>query len=121
MKPEQITTVYYNSACPVCDGGICKQRARMTDRNVEWVDVHAQPEVASQLGIDLEALRERLHVRDAQGEMQIGDLALAELAAQTRGQHIFAWIARRFHFLTGPIYNLFAHYLYRWNRRRGHW
>ena len=57
MKPEQITTVYYNSACPVCDGGICKQRARMTDRNVEWVDVHAQPEVASELGIDLEALR----------------------------------------------------------------
>ena len=93
----------------------------MMASNVEWVDVHGRPEVATQLGIDLEALRERLHVRDVHGVMQVGDLALAELAAQTRGQHIFAWILRRLHFFTQPLYNLFARYLYRWNRRRGHW
>ena len=121
MQPNQVTTVYYNSACPVCDAGICKQRARMADSNVEWVDVHTQPEVPAMLGIELNALRERLHVLDARGVMQVGDLAFAELAAQTRGQHFFAWVVRRFHFLTGPIYNLFARYLYCWNRRRGHW
>jgi len=93
----------------------------MLDSNVDWVDVHAQPEVAAQLGIDLETLRERLHVADARGVMQVGDLALAELASQTRGQKFLACTLRRFHFLTGPVYNLFARYLYRWNRKRGHW
>ena len=121
MEPKQITTVYYNSACPVCNAGICRQRARIASSEVDWVDVHNRPEVAVELGIDLETIRERLHVRDAHGVMQVGDLALAELAAKTRGQHIFAWIARRFHFLTGPIYNFVARYLYRWNRKRGHW
>jgi predicted DCC family thiol-disulfide oxidoreductase YuxK len=120
MEPDQIT-VYYNSACPVCDAGICQQRARMVGSRVEWVDVHNQPELASQLGIALEAMRERLHVRDAKGEIQVGDLALAELAARTRSQHLWAWVIRRFHFLTGPLYTLFARWLYRWNRRRGHW
>ncbi len=121
MQADQITTVYYNSACPVCNAGISKQRARMLGSNVAWVDVHAQPEVASQLGIDLEAIRERLHLVNAHGVMHVGDLALAELASQTRGQQFFACFLRRLHFLTGPIYNLFARYLYRWNRKRGHW
>ena len=121
MQADQITTVYYNSACPVCNAGICKQRERMAGSKVDWVDVHTRPEIAKQLGIELEAIRERLHVRDIQGVIQVGDLALAELAAQTRGQHFFAWIARRLHFLTGPIYNFVARHLYRWNRRRGHW
>lgn len=121
MQPDQVTTVYYNSACPVCDAGICKQRARMTDSNVAWVDVHKQPEMATALGIDLDAIRERLHVRDALGVMQVGDLAFAELAAQTHGQHFLALIVRKLHFLTGPMYNIFARFLYSWNRRRGHW
>ena len=120
MEPHQIT-VYYNSACPVCDAGICQQRARMAGSKIDWVDVHTQPERASQLGIDLEVIRERLHVRDANGAMQVGDLAFAELAARTRGQHAWAWILRRFHFITGPLYNLVARLLYSWNRRRGHW
>ena len=121
MQADQITTVYYNSACPVCDAGICKQRERMAGGKVDWIDVHTRPEIAKHLGIELEAIRERLHVRDIHGVMQVGDLALAELAALTRGQHFLAWIARRLHFLTGPIYNFVARYLYRWNRRRGHW
>jgi predicted DCC family thiol-disulfide oxidoreductase YuxK len=118
VEPERIT-VYYNSACPVCDAGICHLRARMA-AGVDWVDVHTQPEVAAQLGIELEAIRERLHVRDAQGLMQVGDLALAQLASRSHSQ-FWAQLIRRFHFLSGPLYQLFARLLYRWNRRRGHW
>lgn len=115
------TIVYYNSACPVCDAGICYQRQRMQGQAVEFVDVHAQPDIARELGIDLELLRERLHVRDAGGQMQVGADAFAALMAHTRGQRPLARLARPFRWLTGPLYKLAARLLYRWNRRRGSW
>jgi predicted DCC family thiol-disulfide oxidoreductase YuxK len=115
------TTVYYNSACPVCDAGICYQRARMDVAKVDFIDVNARPEVAAALGIDLETLRERLHVRDAQGHMQVGDQALAALWVQTRGQRWLATLIARLRWLTGPLYKLVARCLYRWNRARGNW
>jgi predicted DCC family thiol-disulfide oxidoreductase YuxK len=115
------TTVYYNSACPVCDAGVCYQRKRMQGQAVQFVDVHARPEIAQELGIDLELLRERLHVRDAGGRMQVGADAFTTLMAHTRGQRRLAWLARRLRWLTGPLYKVAARLLYRWNRRRGSW
>ncbi|ATQ77844.1 thiol-disulfide oxidoreductase [Massilia violaceinigra] len=84
-------------------------------------DVHAEPELAAQLGIDIEQLRERLHVRDASGRMLSGDRAFAALWAATPGQRWLARLVRSMSWLTGPLYKLFARLLYRWNRRRGHW
>ena len=118
---QPTTTVYYNSACPVCEAGICYQRAQMQGRAVEFVDVHTQPGVAEQLGIDLEFLRERLHVRDAEGHMQTGERAFAALMAQTPSQRWLARLTRPLRLLTGPLYNVVARLLYRWNRRRGNW
>ena len=39
-------SVYYNSACPVCNAGIGAQRRRMQSCNVdvEWIDIHRNPE-----------------------------------------------------------------------------
>ena len=121
MMSESKTTVYYNSACPVCDAGICYQRKQMLESAVEFVDVHTHPEVAAELGIDLETLRERLHVRDSAGRLIIGDRAFVSLWAQTRGQRWMARLARPFSALTGPLYKMIARLLYRWNRSRGHW
>ena len=118
-KPH--TTVYYNSACPVCDAGICYQRKQMQGCEVDFVDVHTHPDVAEELGIDLELLRERLHLRDANGEMQVGERAVTALMAQTPGQRWLAWVARPLRRLTAPLYNVFARWLYRRNRRRGNW
>jgi predicted DCC family thiol-disulfide oxidoreductase YuxK len=115
------TTVFYNSACPVCDAGICYQRGKMQDSDVRFVDVHAHPEVAQELGIDLETLRERLHVRAADGTLQVGDQAFTLLASRTPGQRWMAALARPVPWLTGPLYKIVARLLYRWNRRRGHW
>lgn len=114
-------TVYYNSACPVCDAGIRRQRGKMHDCAVNWVDIHARPELAQELGVDIESLRERLHVRDAAGKMHVGDRALALLWSQTSGQRGLAWLTRRFGWLSRPFYNSVARGLYRWNRLRGHW
>ncbi|MES2320364.1 MAG: DUF393 domain-containing protein [Pseudomonadota bacterium] len=119
--PLPTTTVYYNSACPVCDAGICYQRARMQDSAVEWVDVHGRPELAAEMGIDLELMRERLHVRDPAGQLHVGAPGFTLLWSQTRGQRWLAWLMRPFAWLTGLLYNTIARQLYRWNRRRWHW
>jgi predicted DCC family thiol-disulfide oxidoreductase YuxK len=115
------STVYYNSACPVCDAGIRRQRGQMQDCAVDWVDVHARPELAQELGVDIELLRERLHVRDAAGRMHVGDRAFATLWLQTPGRRWLARLTRAFGWLAGPFYNSVARGLYRWNRLRGHW
>jgi predicted DCC family thiol-disulfide oxidoreductase YuxK len=114
-------TVYYNSACPVCEAGICYQRQRMQGQAVDFVDVHTRPEIAQELGIDLELLRERLHVRDAGGQLHVGADAVTTLMAHTRGQRLLASLARPLRFVTVPLYKLAARMLYRWNRRRGSW
>jgi predicted DCC family thiol-disulfide oxidoreductase YuxK len=117
------TTVYYNSACPVCDAGIRAQKDRMQGCAVEWVDVHRNPAAVAELGASLEQVRERLHVKDSSGQIQVGAPALAELWSQTPGQRWWAHIARAP--LLGAFarlsYNLFARLLYRWNRRHGRW
>lgn len=116
-----ITTVYYNSACPVCDAGIRDQRGRMQACNIKWVDVHTEPCAVAEINSELEAVRERLHVRNADGELLVGEQALASLWAQTSGRRWLAWLTLRLNFLTRPLYNFIAKHLYRWNRRRGHW
>jgi predicted DCC family thiol-disulfide oxidoreductase YuxK len=107
--------VYYNSACPICDAGIKDQRRRMEGcglKNIEWVDVHAHPEMVSELGASLEEVRERLHVKDSDGRISVGSDAFTHLWSQTHGQR---WLA------TVLLYNLFARLLYRWNIAKKNW
>lgn len=120
------TRVYYNSACPVCNAGIRGQRGRMQAcgiADVEWIDVHANPAAAKDIGAPLEAVRERLYVRDAAGRLNIGIDAFSALFAQTPRQR---WLGRLLrlpliHLLARGAYNAFARGLYRWNRARRRW
>jgi predicted DCC family thiol-disulfide oxidoreductase YuxK len=118
--------VYYNSACPVCRAGIEDQSCRMAAQgvdDVEWLDVHANPALAREIGVDLETVRERLHVRGADGALRVGSDAFATLFARTRGQR---WLGK---VLTLPLlrslarlsYNVFARGLYKWNRAKRRW
>jgi predicted DCC family thiol-disulfide oxidoreductase YuxK len=119
--------VYYNSACPVCEAGIegqqCALRERGRGGEVEWIDVHREPERASEVGVELETVRERLHVVGADGALRIGTDAFAVLYGATRGREGLARL------LTLPIlrqlstlaYNVFARLLYWWNRALRHW
>lgn len=123
---SKVCKVYYNSACPVCKAGIQAQRRRMEAlgvRDVEWIDVHAHPEAVSEVGAPLEQVRERLHVRNAGGELDVGADALARLWTHTPGQR---WLGRLWQLpVLRPVvqwtYNVFARGLYRWNRARKHW
>lgn len=118
--------VYYNSACPVCKAGIEDQQGRMTAQgitDIEWLDVHARPELAKEVGADLESVRERLHVKSVGGSIRVGADAITTLFEQTRGQK---WLARLLklpviRWAAARAYNGFARLLYRWNRAKGHW
>ncbi|HZC03929.1 MAG TPA: DUF393 domain-containing protein [Gammaproteobacteria bacterium] len=101
-------------ACPVEACGI---------KDIEWVDVHTNPEAVSEVGASLEQVRERLHVKDSDGQLNVGADAFTRLWSQTRGQR---WLAKLLRLpvlkqLTHLAYNVFARLLYRWNRAKGHW
>jgi predicted DCC family thiol-disulfide oxidoreductase YuxK len=118
--------VYYNSACPVCNAGIKEQRRRMEAsgiKDIEWVDVHAQPEAVAEVEASLEQVRERLHVKRQDGRIEVGADAFTQLWSQTPRQR---WLAKLFRLpllkqLSRLVYDAFARRLYRWNRAKKHW
>ncbi len=115
--------VYFNSACPVCRTGVEWQQGRASSCEIEWIDVHNAPEAIADVGAQLEDVRERLHVRDAEGQILVGADAVA-FVMRTRPRQ--RWLGR---LLTLPLvrpvmrwaYDAFARVLYRWNRRKGRW
>lgn len=120
------TKVYYNSACPVCNAGINDQRQRMEKcgvNDVEWVDVHNNPDRVAEVNNSLEQVRERLYVKGDHGEIDIGIDAFIHLWQQTPGQR---WLAKLFQWpiirpIARLVYNGFAKLLYRWNLVLKHW
>jgi predicted DCC family thiol-disulfide oxidoreductase YuxK len=118
-------SVYYNSACPVCNAGIGAQRRRMQSCNVdvEWIDIHRNPERLTAIGASREFVRERLHVVDDAGVMRVGAEAFGALWSRTPRQEFLATLIRApgIKVVVGRAYNVFAAGLYRWNRWRGRW
>ena len=119
---QHTTTVYYNSACPVCDAGIRHHKACIDPSAVQWVDVHSNPEAAQALGIPVEAVRERLHVVSNDHTL-VGAEAVAAMWHITPGRrwlaNLLRWAGVRW--VSGWLYNRFASVLYRWNLRKRHW
>jgi predicted DCC family thiol-disulfide oxidoreductase YuxK len=114
-------TIYYNSACPVCDAGVCAMKSRTSGENAEWIDVHQAPELLTPLGLKLEDVRERLHMVDTDGRVQVGAPAIA---AAWSLQSRWGWLAKPMSWyglrtLSEWAYDRFARQLYRWNRRQG--
>lgn len=117
--------VYYNSACPVCNAGIEGQKRRMQGCgvDVDWIDIHRNAEAVREIGADREFVRERLHVVDEKGQLQIGADAFRALWRHTPGQKALARLLR----LPGAphaarwLYNAFARALYLRNRAARRW
>ncbi|MES2670405.1 MAG: DUF393 domain-containing protein [Pseudomonadota bacterium] len=115
--------VYFNSACPVCRTGVEWQQGQASSCEIEWIDVHAMPEAIADVGAGLEDVRERLHVRDAEGRVLVGADAVAFVMGTRPGQRVLGrlsalpWVRP----LMRWGYNEFARILYRWNRDKGRW
>ena len=119
--------VWYNTHCPVCRTGIDRQRNRLLRAvkagTIEFRNINLEPEALTNFGIDIEAVRRRLHGMDEKGRLFIGIDCAIEIWRRTPGE---AWIARlletsMIHQLAQWTYNCFADHLYAWNRRKGHW
>lgn len=117
--------VYYNSACPVCNAGIAGQKQRMEEAagQVDWIDIHRDPDAVGEIGASCEFVRERLHVVDEKGAVRVGPEAFGVLWRNTRGQKHWSRV------IGLPVirtvarwgYNAFAALLYRWNRAMKRW
>src|SRR6266540_1091194 len=119
--------VWYNTRCPVCDGGINRQRNKLIDAvkagTIEFRDINLEPEALAAHGASLEDIRRRLHATDQDGRLLVGADVAIEVWRRTPGE---GWLAA---LLGNPVmrpvtrfaYDRFADLLYAWNRRRGHW
>ncbi|MBC8049602.1 MAG: DUF393 domain-containing protein [Chitinophagales bacterium] len=120
-------TVWYNTKCPVCDAGIDWQRNRLVaaarSGAIAFRDINLEPEALARFGASIEDVRKRLHGVDAAGSLFVGADCASEMWLRTPGD---AWLGR---LTKAPVirsvarvaYNGFAHLLYVWNRRKGHW
>lgn len=86
MTDRPVATVYFNSACPVCRTGIEWQQGQASSCEIEWIDVHGTPEAVADVGAELDDVRERLHVRDAEGRILVGADAVAFVMGSSPGQ-----------------------------------
>jgi predicted DCC family thiol-disulfide oxidoreductase YuxK len=120
-------TVWYNTRCPVCNGGIDWQRNKLLNAvrsgRIAFKDINEQPDALAAYGASLDDIRRRLHATDAAGRLIVGaDVAIAIWQA-TPGE---GWLATLFGNpvilpVTRFAYDRFADMLFTWNRRQGHW
>jgi predicted DCC family thiol-disulfide oxidoreductase YuxK len=125
--PAARLTVWYNTRCPVCNGGIDRQRnkllAAVRGGGIAFKDINEQPDALAQYAATLDDVRRRLHATDEAGRLIVGaDVAIAIWRA-TPGE---GWIATLVgHPMMLPVtrfaYDRFADLLFAWNRRRGRW
>lgn len=68
--------VWYNTKCPVCDGGIDWQRSRLVRAAragaIEFRDINLEPAALARFGAGIEDVRRRLHAVDAEGLLFVG-------------------------------------------------
>jgi predicted DCC family thiol-disulfide oxidoreductase YuxK len=125
--PGHQLVVWYNTRCPVCNGGIDWQRSKLLAAvragEIAFKDINEQPDALAAYGASLDDVRRRLHATDAQGRLIVGaDVAIAVWRA-TPGQ---SWIAallgnRAVLPLTRFFYDRFADLLFAWNKWKGRW
>jgi predicted DCC family thiol-disulfide oxidoreductase YuxK len=120
-------TVWYNSKCPICNGGIRWQRKRLVQAAragaIEFRDINLEPDALARFGAKIEDVRRRLYGVDTDGRLHMGSDCAIEIWRRTPGD---AWLGR---LLGLPIlrqiarfgYDRFADLLYAWNRSKGRW
>jgi predicted DCC family thiol-disulfide oxidoreductase YuxK len=87
--------VWYNTKCPVCDGGINWQRSRLVRAAragaIEFRDINLEPAALAGFGAGIEDVRRKLHAVDADGRLFVGADCAVEVWLRTPGD---AWLGR---------------------------
>ena len=125
MNPQ--LTVWYNTKCPICNGGINWQRSRLVraahDGVIAFRDINLELNALSRYSATVADVRRRLHGVDATGRLYVGADCAIEIWRRTPGD---VWPAG---LLSLPfvrpvarfVYDRFADALYAWNCWKGHW
>jgi len=120
-------TVWYNTKCPICNGGVRRQHKRLVQAAragaIEFRDINLEPDALARYGAGIEDVRRRLYGVDTDGRLYIGSDCAIEIWRRTPGD---VWLG---HLLGLPIlrpiarfgYDRFANLLYAWNRSKGRW
>jgi predicted DCC family thiol-disulfide oxidoreductase YuxK len=123
--PAAHLTVWYNTRCPVCNGGIDWQRSKLVVAvragNIAFKDINAQPDALAHYGATLNDVRRRLHATDETGRLIVGaDVAIA-IWRITPGEGFLATLFGNPLILplTRFAYDRFADLLFAWNKRKG--
>jgi predicted DCC family thiol-disulfide oxidoreductase YuxK len=122
-----VLTVWYNTRCPVCNGGIDWQRNRLLTAvragRIAFRDINAEPQALASFGASVDDVRRRLHATDEAGKLIVGaDVAIA-VWQMTPGD---GWLATLFgnpviRPVTRLAYDRFADLLFAWNKWKGRW
>ena len=119
--------VWYNTKCPVCNGGIEWQRRRLVQAArvgaIAFRDINLEPDALAGFGAGIEDVRRRLYGMDSDGRLHVGADCAIEIWRRTPGD---AWLAGLLGLpvlrqITRFAYDRFADLLYAWNRRKRHW
>ncbi len=98
MRPKLI--VWYNTKCPVCNGGIKWQDSRLLRAAqagaVEFRDINLEPAALARFGAGIEDVRRRLHGVDAEGRLFIGADCAIEVWLRTPGMRgsLGCWVCQ---------------------------
>lgn len=122
-KTTDALTVYYNSACPVCNSGINAQKNKTTGCTVTWNDIHSSESCAFEVNQNIDTIRKYLHVVDETGKKHVGIAAFIQLWKYSPREQ---WKAK---LISLPIINLsskimyfvFANLLFWWNNLAKIW
>ena len=119
--------VWYNTRCPVCNGGIDWQRNKLVAAvragHISFRDINQEPDALAAYGASLDDVRRRLHATDETGKLIVGaDVAIAIWRA-TPGEGFLAALFGNPLILpvTRFAYDRFADLLFAWNKRKRRW
>jgi len=125
--PAPALIVWYNTRCPVCNGGIDWQRNKLIGLvragEIAFKDINEQPDALARFGASLDDVRRRLHATDENGKLIVGADVAITVWRLTPGE---GWLATLFGNraalpLTRFFYDRFADGLFAWNKRKGRW
>lgn len=114
----QRTAVFFDGGCPMCRREIAHYQRLDRNGRIRWLDIHREPEIVAEVGVDWETAMQRLHVRGGSGELHTGVPAFVAIWRELPG---YRWLARVVTAVPGLVrlldfaYGRFARW--RWRRR----
>ncbi len=111
--------LFYDGGCPLCRREIAHYRRLDHRAEIEWIDIHSQPDLLRPYGVAWETAMQRIHLLDTNGRMITGAYAFAALWKHLPYYRILAAVTR----LPGVLWLLEKAYApfarWRWRRRCG--